>query len=321
MGNEYSLSITESLTSPWQAGEGAIQSFSEKFGLAMSATVEELNALEAEFKQTMLELENVGSTAVGNVQNSASSYVDANNPVNSDPLFGYGSDGNSSIGFGSSGGGYNSAPSYPYGKASETTGNIKKGAKGNAVKAIQYALNQLGYGNSGTKSVDGNFGSGTRDAVKAFQKAMGIKVDGIVGKDTRAKFKLKGYATGTTGVDKDQWALINELGEELVLHAGPTGKLEYLTKGSGVVASDLTEKLIGLAMNPQSTLDRNRPSIGVSPSVINNTNEIHIDASVGTLMHIDNLNGDNPDEILKIVNQALDKHTKQLNNAIKRYTR
>ena len=85
---------------------------------------------------------------------------------------------------------------YPYGKASETSGNIKRGAKGAAVKAIQYALNKLGYGNSGTSSVDGSFGSNTTKAVKAFQKAMGIKQDGIVGSNTRAKFKAKKYATG-----------------------------------------------------------------------------------------------------------------------------
>ena len=88
------------------------------------------------------------------------------------------------------------AETYPYGKASETSGNIKQGAKGNAVKAIQYALNKLGYGNSGTSSVDGIFGSNTAKAVRAFQKAMGIKQDGIVGKNTREKFKAKQYLTG-----------------------------------------------------------------------------------------------------------------------------
>lgn len=83
-----------------------------------------------------------------------------------------------------------------YDKASATSGNIKSGAKGNAVKAIQYALNKLNYGNSGTESVDGIFGSGTVSAVKAFQKAMGIPADGVVGNKTREKFKIKGYLKG-----------------------------------------------------------------------------------------------------------------------------
>lgn len=121
--------------------------------------------------------------------------------------------------------GNNSQPTetYPYGKASETSGNIKQGAKGNAVKAIQYALNKLGYGNSGTSSVDGIFGSNTAKAVRAFQKAMGIKQDGIVGKNTREKFKAKKYLTGGladyTGL---AWLDGSKSKPELVLNAKDT---------------------------------------------------------------------------------------------------
>lgn len=115
------------------------------------------------------------------------------------------------------------AETYPYGKASETSGNIKQGAKGNAVKAIQYALNKLGYGNSGTSSVDGIFGSNTAKAVRAFQKAMGIKQDGIVGKNTREKFKAKKYLTGGladyTGL---AWLDGSKSKPELVLNAKDT---------------------------------------------------------------------------------------------------
>lgn len=115
------------------------------------------------------------------------------------------------------------AETYPYGKASETSRNIKQGAKGNAVKAIQYALNKLGYGNSGTSSVDGIFGSNTAKAVRAFQKAMGIKQDGIVGKNTRKKFKAKKYLTGGladyTGL---AWLDGSKSKPELVLNAKDT---------------------------------------------------------------------------------------------------
>lgn len=115
------------------------------------------------------------------------------------------------------------AETYPYGKVSETSGNIKQGAKGNAVKAIQYALNKLGYGNSGTSSVDGIFGPNTAKAVRAFQKAMGIKQDGIVGKNTREKFKAKKYLTGGladyTGL---AWLDGSKSKPELVLNAKDT---------------------------------------------------------------------------------------------------
>ena len=123
----------------------------------------------------------------------------------------------------SSGSTGSNAKTYPYGKASDTTGNIKQGARGNNVKAIQYALNQLGYGNAGTSKVDGIFGSGTAAAVRAFQKAMGIAADGIVGTNTRAKFKLKQYKTGglvdTTGL---AWLDGTASNPEMVLRAKDT---------------------------------------------------------------------------------------------------
>lgn len=313
MGQEYGLSITESLISPWKEGENAIQAFSEKFGLAMSATVDELKKLELEFMETMEKIEKSGSTSVGTVKNNATGYQSAEyKPPKQEE----------SSGGGNSGGGDSGGKSYPYGKASETSGNIKEGARGNQVKAIQYALNQLGYGNSGTKSVDGKFGSGTKSAVRAFQKAMGISADGIVGKNTRAKFRAKGYKFGTTGVDTDQFAWIDEMGlEEIVLHA-QDGKLAYLTKGSAVLPHSISENLMKLGqLDPQYMLDINRPQASVSPSIINNTMELSVDNSIGTLISIENFDGNNPDEITKVVNKALEQHTKNLNNALRKFAR
>lgn len=321
MGKEYGLSITESLTSPWKEGENAIQAFSEKFGLAMSATVDELKKLELEFMETMEKIEKSGSTSVDTVKNNASGYQSAEyKPPKQEGSSGGGSSSGSSSG--NSGGGDSGGKSYPYGKASETSGNIKEGARGNQVKAIQYALNQLGYGNSGTKSVDGKFGSGTKSAVRAFQKAMGISADGIVGKNTRAKFRAKGYKFGTTGVDTDQFAWIDEMGlEEIVLHA-QDGKLAYLTKGSAVLPHSISENLMKLGqLDPQYMLDINRPQASVSPSIINNTIELSVDNSIGTLISIENFDGNNPDEITKVVNKALEQHTKNLNNALRKFAR
>ena len=99
---------------------------------------------------------------------------------------------------GQGGGGEGPKPkeTYPYGKASETSGIIGLNASGNQVRAIQYALNKLGYENQGTSSLDGKYGYYTKQAVANFQSANGISVDGIVGSQTRSKFKLKGYKTG-----------------------------------------------------------------------------------------------------------------------------
>ncbi len=60
---------------------------------------------------------------------------------------------------------------------------LSKGSKGNAVKALQTLL--IGYGYScGKAGVDGSFGGDTLAAVKKYQKAKGLSVDGIVGTKT-----------------------------------------------------------------------------------------------------------------------------------------
>ena len=64
---------------------------------------------------------------------------------------------------------------------------LKNGAKGEAVKALQERLIELGYGMYlGRWGADGEFGNGTENAVMAFQGAMGLEVDGVVGPKTWA---------------------------------------------------------------------------------------------------------------------------------------
>ena len=54
---------------------------------------------------------------------------------------------------------------------------IKKGSQGEAVEKLQQTLNGKGY----KLTEDGDFGNKTEAAVKAFQKANGLEVDGEVG--------------------------------------------------------------------------------------------------------------------------------------------
>lgn len=67
---------------------------------------------------------------------------------------------------------------------------LKKGAKGEQVKTLQRLLIALGY-DLGKYGVDGSFGDATDKAVRAFQKAKKLVVDGSVGQATWNKL-LKG---------------------------------------------------------------------------------------------------------------------------------
>ncbi len=63
---------------------------------------------------------------------------------------------------------------------------LKKGAKGEAVRAVQTLL--LGYGFSmGGYSADASFGGATEKALKAFQTARGLEPDGSCGRKTWEK--------------------------------------------------------------------------------------------------------------------------------------
>ena len=60
---------------------------------------------------------------------------------------------------------------------------IRKGNMGELVKLCQTMLQKLGY-DLGICGVDGDFGTATEKAVRAFQKAHNLAVDGVVGKNT-----------------------------------------------------------------------------------------------------------------------------------------
>lgn len=63
---------------------------------------------------------------------------------------------------------------------------LSMGSTGEQVEALQRILASYGYNLGSKNPFDGKFGQMTEDAVKAFQKAHGLKDDGIVGAKTWA---------------------------------------------------------------------------------------------------------------------------------------
>ena len=61
---------------------------------------------------------------------------------------------------------------------------LRNGSRGTQVMVLQFLLNAKGYS---AGNADGIFGTKTLTAVKEFQKAQGLTVDGIVGKHTWSK--------------------------------------------------------------------------------------------------------------------------------------
>ena len=81
--------------------------------------------------------------------------------------------------------------------SSSSSSTLRKGDEGDAVKEMQKKLIQLGYLDT---DATGLFGSATREAVKAFQKAQGISADGLAGSATLKA--LANAAGGSSSGDK-----------------------------------------------------------------------------------------------------------------------
>ncbi|NND03446.1 MAG: hypothetical protein HKN91_11725 [Acidimicrobiia bacterium] len=98
------------------------------------------------------------------------------------------------------------------------------GDQGEPVRDIQDRLNALGYGRN--RDDAGTFGPGTESAVRTFQAARGIGVDGIVGPDTWRAMVAAGYT----------------LGDRLLYHRVP------MMRGDDV--ADLQRRLNSLGFDP-----------------------------------------------------------------------
>ena len=80
---------------------------------------------------------------------------------------------------------------------------LKNGSKGSDVKKLQQALIDAGY-SVGKAGADGIYGSATASAVKAYQKANGLSVDGIAGNQTLGKLYGSSAATGSSTSNSTQ---------------------------------------------------------------------------------------------------------------------
>ncbi|OJF10979.1 L,D-transpeptidase family protein [Couchioplanes caeruleus] len=117
---------------------------------------------------------------------------------------------------------------------------LKTGAKGQEVIALQQSLTKLGYWNG---KADGTFGSLTRQAVFALQKAAGLTRDGVVGPKTRKALDegVRPQAKSDSGRvieinKKRQLLMLVDDGEVTQIFNTSTGSYERYETASGGTA-------------------------------------------------------------------------------------
>ena len=94
-------------------------------------------------------------------------------------------------------------------KSENKDGTCGPGDSGEAVKKVQRRLKKLGYYTGG---IDGDYGNGTKKAVKLFQKRNGLSQNGKVNKNTLSKLNSSGAkkadssdSAGAGGTEKLDW--------------------------------------------------------------------------------------------------------------------
>lgn len=107
---------------------------------------------------------------------------------------------------------------------------LRKGDKGDNVIALQTGLAAKGYY---TGKIDGIFGAGTLKAVKAFQKAESLKVDGLAGKATQARLT---ELTGVVFEEEDDDVVVEpaDPSKPKTLFAGDYRTMQFGTAGARV---------------------------------------------------------------------------------------
>ena len=127
-----------------------------------------------------------------------------------------------------------SAPARPD-ATSTPTSVLKNGDKGDAVQSLQQSLITLGYL---TGKADGSFGDATEAALRAFQKASGLKQDGEAGAKTlEALSRAVAELTDTTLSKGDKGDKVQTLQQNLITLGYLSGKAdgEYGSKTANAV--------------------------------------------------------------------------------------
>lgn len=290
IASQYGITLSDSVTKPWLDGANAIGTYKEQLDTSMSSFTKQLESLRQMYVDLQNQADSTGKSMISAINGNKSKTESATYtpPKPSKPST-------------------QSKPSKPSAPSVGASVTVKKSAKnfsrdgGNGTRMQSWVPGSTFtvYQVSGSEVLIGRNGGYTG----------WVKLSDI-----------QGYSSGIKKVPNDQLAMIDELGlEELVLHADGNGKLAFLSKGTSVIPSDITENLMKLGtIDPTTMLERNKPSIG-APHITNNNMEINME--FGSLVHVDTVNKDTLPDLQKMVRSEFDNCMKNINQGLKRYTR
>lgn len=289
IASQYGITLSDSVMQPWLDGANAIGTYQEQLDTSMSSFTQQLEALKQMYADLQNQADSAGRSMVDAINGNKSKTEGATYtpPTPSQPIT-------------------PSKPSKPSAPSTGSSVTVKK-------SATRFSRD----GGNGTRMQSWVPGS----TFTVYQVSGSEVLIGRNGQYTGwvRLSDIEGYAKGAKKIQNNKLAMLDELGDELVLHAGKNGRLEYLTKGTSVVPADITSNLMKLgSLDPKDILERNRPSIG-APHVIDNSIELKME--FGSLVHVDTVSNDTLPYLQKMVRNEFDNCMKHVNQGLKKFVR
>ena len=295
LGQEYGVSLSANITTPWSEGSIAVDNYSSTFETACSAWTTQLDSIAEHWRNVQADAEA-----------AAASQLKALNQQVTDTQ-GLGTNSNPSTSNSNT-----QQQQKPVEQPKPAAKAITVGGKINAGSARIYANS---YGGGGSRQY---FASDPIYTVLQERNGYLLVRHHSLSSGSTGWFKasdVKAYAKGTLGTKKNGLSLIDELGPELVLRAGTDGKLSYSSKGTSVVPADITEKIIDIATDPVGTLSDMMPKTQL-PSI--ETKDFNFEFKFDALLHVDNCNQDSIPALKKMIRSEFNQMLSDVNSKLKR---
>jgi DNA repair exonuclease SbcCD ATPase subunit len=286
IADKYGITLSDSVTKPWLEGVDAIGTYQEQLDTSASAFTEQLRAL----KQELVDLQVEADKTADSIIKATNSKKNSTESAKYTPP----------------------TPSTPQQSPATEPSTPAAPTKGSSVTVKSSATHFSRDGGNGTRMQSWVPGS-TFTVYQATDSEVLIGRNGGYTGWVRLS-DIEGYSSGAKSIDKDQFAFLDELGEELQLVPDGAGRLSYIKKGTGIIPADLTERLMEWGkLDPSSVLEQSRPVVS-APHVINNNLELNL--QVGEVVHIDRADNSSIQNITKAVQDQMDNYMKNINKKL-----
>jgi TP901 family phage tail tape measure protein len=287
IADKYGITLSDSVTKPWLDGADAIGTYQGQLDTSMSAFTEQLKLLKQELIDLQVEADKTANSII-NATNSKKDKTESARYTPPTPA---------------------QQPSPSPAPAPEIP---EPPSKGSSVTVKSSATHFSRNGGNGTRMQSWVPGSTfTVYQVSGDEVLLG-RNGGYTGWVKLSD--IEGYAKGSKAIHKDQFAFLDELGEELQLVPDGAGRLSYVKKGTGIIPADLTERLMEWGqLDPSNVLEQSKPTVS-APHVINNNIELNL--QVGEVVHIDHADNSSIPNIAKAVQDQMDNYMKNVNKKL-----